>query len=175
MNGVFYLDYKFYGATMHYIDNGIDTGDVIHQEKEDLSDDIDLGLLYHLAMTLEGRVFNKGWEKLKRVNFINIGVKQKVNSTYFNRTLEMQKLDFKSSTNQILLKIKSFGIKTQGCVVEIGNINYRIFEAEKIQNRYLLEKFQNEIAGKILLSYDEKLLIKTGDGMIKIKKYEIYN
>lgn len=173
MNGVFYLNYSFYGATMHYIDKGIDTGDIIYQEKEALTDDIDLGLLYHLAMKLEGAVFKKGWEKLNQANFDYIGIKQGAESTYFNRTDEMQYLDFKDKTDLLLLKIKSFGIKSQGCTANIENIKYKIFDAEQIIHKPLLETYKNANPGEIVLFYDEKFLIKTVDGIIKVKTYEI--
>ncbi len=173
MNGVFYLNYSFYGATMHYIDKGIDTGDLIYQKKEGLTEDIDLGLLYHLAMKLEGWVFKKGWEKLKQANFKYIGTKQSAKSTYFNRTDAMQTLDFEEKTENLLVKIKSFGIKSQGCSVCIENKNYKIFEAERIVHEPLLENYKNSSPGDIILFYDEKFLVKTVDGIIKVKKYEI--
>ncbi|MEC3908021.1 formyltransferase family protein [Tamlana sp. 2201CG12-4] len=173
MNGVFYLKYSFYGATMHYIDKGIDTGDIIHQKKVKLTNDVDLGLLYHLAMKLEGSVFKKGWRKLKKANFKHIGVKQCIESTYFNRNYEMQHLSFKDNTNTLLLKIKSFGIKSQGCIAIINDTKYIIFEAESIIHKPLLKSYKKSKPGEIVLSYDEKFLIKTIDGIIKVKKYEI--
>ncbi|MDO5971148.1 formyltransferase family protein [Flavivirga aquimarina] len=173
MNGVFYLNYSFYGATMHYIDKGIDTGDVICQKKEELTSDIDLGLLYHLAMKLEGWVFKEGWRKLKQANFEYIGIKQDAKSTYFNRTNEMRNLDFNNKTDILLLKIKSFGIKSQGCTAIIENEKYKIFEAERIIHEPLLKNHKDSEPGKIVLVYDEKFLVKTIDGIIKVKKYEI--
>jgi len=175
MNGVFYLEYKFYGATIHYIDKGIDTGSIIYQEKVELTQDIDLGLLYYLSMKLEGTVFKKGWKKLKLKEFKNVGSKQNGKPTYFNRTNEMQKINFKESTDVILLKIKSFGIKSQGCFASIGKTTYKFFDAERIIHVPLLKYYANAKYGEVILSYDEKILIKTIDGIIKIKRYEICN
>ncbi len=172
MNGVFFLDYDFYGATMHYIDKGIDTGAIIYQQKEELTKDIDLGLLYFLALKLEGDVFEKGWKKLIENNFEYVGISQKGNSTYFNRASHMRCLDFKKeSTSDLLKKIKSFGISTQGCITDIENYSYKIFEAEQITHKPLLEIYSKEITGSIVLSYDNKFLIKTIDGILKIKNF----
>ncbi|WP_298555598.1 formyltransferase family protein [uncultured Algibacter sp.] len=174
MNGVFYLDYDFYGATMHYIDNGVDTGDIIYQQKEELTNDIDLGLLYHLAMSMEGVVFIKGWKKLKEADFKNIGIKQLEKGTYFNRTITMQTLNFEEdNTVNLLRKIKSFGVDTQGCIAKIELKNYKIFEAEVIIHIPLLKKFENAKPGELVLNYDGNFLIKTIDGLLKIKKYEL--
>ncbi|ALJ04041.1 hypothetical protein APS56_02215 [Pseudalgibacter alginicilyticus] len=172
LNGVFYAHYDFYGATMHYIDKGIDTGDIIYQKKQKLTKDIDLGLLYHLAMKLEGVVFKQGWNKLKASNFKNIGRKQKGNPSYFNRTEVMQTIDFNShNTDQILLTIKSFGIETQGSFCSIDNKKYKIIAAEKILHKPLLDMYANCLPGKIVLTYDTKMLIKTIDGLIKVTRF----
>lgn len=172
LNGVFYDDYNFYGATAHYIDDGIDTGAIIFQKKETLTPDIDLGLLYHLAMKLEGIVFKEAWKILLAKNFTYVGRKQSGNSTYFNRTEGMQKLDFTNcNTNQILKCIKSFGIGSQGSFAMFDNVNYKIFTAEKIVHQPLLDTYSKEPSGKIVLNYDDKFLVKTNDGLIKITRY----
>jgi methionyl-tRNA formyltransferase len=172
LNGVFYNKYDFYGATMHFIDKGIDTGDVIYQKRETLTSDIDLGLLYHLAMKLEGIVFKIGWEKLKRNNYKYVGYKQKGIPTFFNRTKEIQTIDFKmQSTEVLLLAIKSFGIETQGSLTTLENREYKIIEAEIIKHKPLLSMYKTSLPGKIILKYDNKMLVKTVDGIIKVRRF----
>ncbi|XLS30766.1 formyltransferase family protein [Flavobacteriaceae bacterium M23B6Z8] len=173
LNGVFYNKYDFYGATMHYIDDGIDTGAIIHQEKVMLTPDIDLGLLYYLSMKLEGTVFKKGWNELKKNNFTYIGKKQEGSATYFNRTQAMQQIDFSTHTNEELLRsIKSFGITSQGCEAKLDNEFYTIYAAEPVMHPALLEQFGHEKPGDIVLHYDEKLLVKTKEGIIKITGFK---
>lgn len=172
LNGVFYYSYNFYGATMHYMDKGIDTGAIISQKKVTLTSDIDLGLLYHLAMKLEGTVFKQGWKKLKQANFNYVGKKQKGKHTYFNRTIDKQSIDFKTQTTKELLRtIKSFGIESQGSFSILDNVEYKIMDAENIVHKPLLSMYGDIIPGKIILSYDGKLLVKTIDGIIKITRY----
>ena len=174
LNGVFYSKYDFYGATMHYIDKGIDTGDIIFQKKHNLTSDIDLGLLYHLAMKLEGTVFKHGWNMLKEANFNYIGKKQEGEASYFNREPSMQIIDFKTQkTDDLLVAIKSFGIETQGVFSTINDIKYKIIEAEKIIHEPLLLMHSNVQPGNIILNYDQKLLVKTIDGIIKINRFSI--
>jgi methionyl-tRNA formyltransferase len=176
LNGIFYKEYEFYGATMHFIDAGIDTGAIIYQKREGITEDLDLGLLYHLSMKLEGSVFKIGWELLKQSNFEYEGEKQQGASTYFNRTPEMQRLDFKSqNTSAILRAIRSFGIKSQGCTAKISNKNYRIYEAENIMHPPILKEYLMSLPGNLLLEYDAKLLVKTKDGIIKITRYDTLN
>lgn len=174
MNGVFYCGYDFYGATMHYMDKGIDTGDVIYQQKENLTSDLDLGLLYHLAMKLEGQVFKSGWSLLKSAKFEYVGKKQEGEPSYFNRTEDMQKLNFlENTTSTILLRIKSFGIQSQGCLATLENNLYRIFDADEIIHNPLLDQHLEKTPGSILLTYDNKLLVKTTDGIVKITRFSL--
>lgn len=169
LNGVFYLGYDFYGATMHYIDKGIDTGNIIYQIKHDLTPDIDLGLVYFLSMGLEGDVFKRGWQLLLERDFKYQGIPQSRNGTYFNRSHQKRIIDFNTmETELILRKIKSFGISTQGCIGMIDNMECLFFDAEEIVHKPLLEKAINLKPGEIFLRYDRKLLIKTLDGLIKI-------
>lgn len=173
INGVFYEGYDFYGATMHYMDEGIDTGAIIHQEKKMLTPDIDLGLLYYLSMKLEGTVFSKGWQQLKSVDFAHSGKPQQGKGSYFNRTPEMQQLDFTKDTHEHLLKsIKSFGIGSQGCTTQIEGVTYQVFDAEEIMHKPLLEQFETEPSGSIVLAYDGKILVKTREGLLKITRFK---
>lgn len=172
INGVFYDNYNFYGATMHYMDEGIDTGDIIWQKKEGLTSDIDLGLLYHLSMKMEGTVFRVGWELLKQSRFNYIGTKQKGKSTYFNRNDEMRNIDFKIQEHSFILRaIKSFGIQTQGCFANISNAKYIIYDAEEIIHKPLLEDYKESMPGSLLMEYDGKLLVKSNTGIIKVSRF----
>ena len=82
-------------------------------------------------------------------------------------------IDFKSLSNdEILTRIKAFGIKSQGVSCTINNERYKVYDAEAIFNKHLVEKFSNHPCGELVLMYDDKLLMKTKDGMIKIKSFE---
>lgn len=174
LNGVFYLSYDFYGATMHFIDHGIDTGNIIYQKKVKLTPDVDLGLLYNLSLSLEGNVFEQGWKLLKNSQFKFNGYPQsKSDETYFNRSDEKRTLDFRiMDTELILRKIKSFGLLTQGCLAELEGNSYLIFDAEKIIHPRLVEQTKSDIPGAVVLKYDEKFLVRTLGGLIKVTRFK---
>lgn len=171
LNGIFYLDYKFYGATMHFIDKGIDTGNIIYQLKEDITEDLDLGLLYHLSFKLEGEVFKKGWKKLLETNFKFDGYRQIGNKSYFNRTPKKQQIDFEEMPTEIILrKVRSFNLLSQGSTAIINGIKHIIFEASKIIHSPLIKSAQDFKPGEVYLEYNGKILIKTIDGLIRIDR-----
>ena len=75
-------------------------------------------------------------------------------------------------TTEIIKIVRSFGVKTQGAIVEGVNDLDKIFDATKITNSLLIQIYKNNEPGEILLRYDEKLLIKTKDGIIRVTIFE---
>ena len=175
LNGVLYNNIQHVGATMHRIDEGIDTGNIIYQQKEQIDTDIDLGLVYYLSFHLEGVVFRKGWDLLKENDFDYTGHKINIKKgNYFNRTDNKMKINFSTmATDDILRTIRAFGILTQGAFVSGLDRNIkRVFIAEIVTNKYLNEQFKNDNPGTVVLEYDNKILVKTIDGLIKLISYE---
>jgi len=177
LNGVFYNNMEFIGATMHYISDKIDGGNVIYQDKHNISNELDQGLIYFLSFYLEGVVFLKGWEILLKSEFKFKGKPTDLSKgTYFNRTDDKTCIDFqKMETKDIVRVIKSFGIGSQGAWVKGVDENLKInkiFEASEINNELLLSIYRRFKTGQLLLKYDNKLLIKTIDSILKVNRYE---
>lgn len=176
LNGVFLTHQKKIGATMHYMDDGIDTGATIAQSKVDLSDDIDQGLVYKISFDLESNAFIEGMKLLQENSYKYSGQRQNAEGSYFNRTEELQTINFDDdSTDLIIDKIKSFNIKGQGTTIVTNEDIYKVYLAEKIVNEYLLNKYSNTAKAKVAFRYDDKIVLKTKDGMIKLIDYEINN
>ena len=49
------------GATLHYMDEGVDTGSIIHQKQTDIRPDDTADSLYQRMMETEFEVFNEAW------------------------------------------------------------------------------------------------------------------
>lgn len=176
LNGVILKQLGFIGSTMHRISSKIDGGNIIHQEKVMIGEDIDLGLIYYLSFHLEGHVFLEGWKKLIAHNFIFEGIPMNTaEGSYYNRNEVDPVVNFKTmKSKEILLRIKAFGIKTQGAIpIGLQDCSIKkIFDAELIINEYLNNMFFHEEPGVILHHYDNKILVKTLDGLMKLKSYE---
>tara|TARA_B100000787_G_scaffold137192_1_gene106057 strand:- start:643 stop:1482 length:840 start_codon:yes stop_codon:yes gene_type:complete len=179
INGVIYNSYKFFGATIHLIDSGVDTGKIIFRKKIELTDDIDLGLVYYLSFELEKEVFMKGWCILNELNFKADLISNQDNEegSVFNRSESKRVISFKTmSANDIHRVIRAFGIYSQGALLKDNlivndKIIDKIYESEVIVNSFLNNKFKNEIPGSVVLKYDNKFLIKCLNGLIKIKSF----
>ncbi|WP_445384792.1 formyltransferase family protein [Robiginitalea sp. IMCC44478] len=174
LNGLIYNSHSHYGATIHFLDNGIDTGKILYQEEHRITPDLDLGLLYYLSMKLEGPVFKKGWQLLEESGFQYRGRAQTGKGSYFNRTNNKRTVNWEThNTATIIKKIQSFGLKSQGVFLSIYSKKYKVFEADQITNPELLKEAIKLKPGELFMEYDGKLLVKSLDGLIRIKAYEL--
>ena len=180
INGVIFHSHDFFGATMHQIDAGIDTGKIIFREKIKLTKDIDLGLLYYISFELEKEVFRKGWALLNDNNFkidlipnvsqINLG-------SYYDRKYSDRVIDFKLMNVEEIQKIvRAFGISSQGAILNEnliinGQFITKVYESEVVENSFIIKKFKNILPGIVALEYDNKFLIKCLNGIIKVKVF----
>ena len=53
-----------YGATLHFMDEGLDTGDIIHQKRTEILPDDTADTLYKRVMKLEFEVFKEAWASI---------------------------------------------------------------------------------------------------------------
>lgn len=173
VNGVFLTRSKFTGVTIHYMNDKADEGNIIYQTKVPVTEDLDLGILYSLLFNLlEPLVFIEGMKKIIKANFNFKGTKQPSNGSSYKRSVEDMRIYFKEMLiEEIITRIKAFGIKSQGVEAQIGDTKYKIYSAEKILNKYILKNYENVKAGKILLRYENKMLIKCKDGILKITSF----
>jgi len=72
------------GATLHFMDTGVDTGDVIHQKLLHVAEDDTADTLYKRLKKLELEVLQEAWPQLTACNFIRIPQKSN-DGTYHKR------------------------------------------------------------------------------------------
>ena len=172
INGALLKRFARTGATMHYMDDGVDTGNIICQEKLELTDDIDLDLLYHLLFNLEAIVFEKGINLLQENGYDYPGEPQSDIESYYSRNKEDMIIDFTTMLcDEILARVRAFGIKSQGTQCLIDGRTCQVYQASRITNPYLHRIYSEHVAGTVLLRYSNKFIVKAIDGIIKIEDY----
>ena len=173
VNGALLHKRRFTGVTMHYLDDGIDTGNIIYQERFEITDDLDLGILHQALFDLEAKVFTIGMRRIIEANYEYPGEIQVGTDSYYSRSEKDMRVDFESmSDDELMTRVRAFGVKSQGVSCTINDECYKIFDAETVSNDYLLEKYAGFPCGALLLEYEDELLVKTGDGLIRVTSYE---
>jgi methionyl-tRNA formyltransferase len=169
-NGALLRREPYAGATLHFMADRVDAGRIIHQQKFPLTPDIDLGLLYALLFDLEAEVFRRGMQALIDADFKLAGEEQTSETSVYTRDPHDMYVDFREmSDDEILTRIRAFGIVTQGVSGLVSGRRLRIFEAELIGNPYVLAKYSGQAPGTTLLTYENRRLVKSRDGIIKIR------
>lgn len=161
------------GATTYFMSDKIDAGDIIYQEKVEMTPDLDLGLCYYISFSLEERVFRRALEILEEFDYQYKGTEIDISKhPLFINENGLRELDFRTmSAEDCARKIRAYGIEGEGCFADIEGIRYIIYDAEQIVNEYILEQMRRFAEGEVVLRYDSKLLVKCRDGILKIKKY----
>lgn len=172
VNAVILNQQTDFGATLHYMDDGVDTGPIIHQVRMSATNDLDLALLYHFTFMMEERAFVEGMKKLIDTGFLFKGDPQSGTGSYYSRKRAHQRVDFSvMSDEEIVRRISAFGIRSQGVEAETSEGIYCLFDAVKIVNPDLLDLYAAREPGSLLLEHDQSLLIKSRDGVIKVRSF----
>jgi len=172
VNGVLLNNESYTGITCHYIDAGMDTGNIVYQHKVPLTSDIDADLLYQILFRIEGEVFEKAYEILKKHNFNWEGIKQKGEPSVYFRKKNQRIISFSQmAINDILRIIRAFSNPRLGALGIKQEKSIKILSGSEIVNPLLVEKYSDSKPGTILFKYSQSMLIKALDGIIRINSY----
>ncbi len=171
INGAILLDEPRIGATVHWMEEEFDTGSIVAQVCIERTSDLDLGLLYAVSRLLEAEAMQAALDRWVATNFAPMGIPQNGQPSYYTRRAEdMQCNAATSGSQELIARVRAFGVPSQGCrVVLADGIAVVALDAEPIVNPYLLARFGAAPAGTAVLRTDESLLVRTRDGIVKLR------
>ena len=169
LNWALINDEKEFGITVHYVDEGIDTGDIIVQETYPITDEDNYGTL--LARAYEGcadvlyraikMIQNNEVERIRQQDIDPIG-------TYCGmRQSGDEIIDWNQSSREIFNFIRAICTPGPQATSWINGKQIRINKARMIPGSHVYKN----IAGQVLGKTREGFLIKTGDTMLEINEY----
>jgi methionyl-tRNA formyltransferase len=173
INGALLFGRTEAGATMHYMSEEIDGGRLIAQRRIEVTDEMDLGLLYHAVFALEPRVFHEGMDRLIESGFAYAGEDQAGEASSYTRRRSDMEVDLACmDDDEILRRVRAFGIRTQGAVCTLNGRQVRILGARPVRHPALLAEFETIPPGSLALAYDGKLLVRTRQGLLSLTPIE---
>tara|TARA_B100001057_G_C22868345_1_gene957593 strand:- start:2539 stop:3420 length:882 start_codon:yes stop_codon:yes gene_type:complete len=161
---------KNFGITIHYINEGIDTGDIIYQKKIKINNNDDYKSLLKKANLQCSECVIESLNRLRKPRFK--AIKQSTFGRGFycrGRGKGDEIIDWNSSSIEIHNFIRALSIPSLYARSKYKNVNIRFIKSRLIKYRKNV-KFVN---GQIL-SVKKFLIIKTKDGAIKITKYNAF-
>jgi methionyl-tRNA formyltransferase len=127
-----------------------------------------------MAFRLEVAVFSEGIRALVDSGFSLPGIDQDPGGSYYSRRDEDMRLDLATMDDADLMRrIRAFGVRSQGAVCRLGDRTIRVFDARIVRNPYVIEEFEAVPPGEVALAYDEKLLVRTRQGLIALTSFSV--
>ena len=155
------------GAACHVMTDEIDDGDIISRIKIPYSNDLDVSLLYQLGFIAEKEVFHEAFKK-----GFNSYLKQEKHDDliYYSRRPEDKIITFNESNQEIESKIKAFNNYSQGCSFSYHGEVFKVYDLDFVSNSFLKKHALNFQNLKIILVYEDCIILKKDDELIKLGK-----
>jgi methionyl-tRNA formyltransferase len=157
------------GAACHIMDDGVDTGPVISRVIIPNRNDLDAGLLYQMSFMAEKDVFNIAYER----DFQPASLPAAASAgAYYTKKPRDLLIDFGEPVESIIRRIKAFSNRSQGARFTYGDAEFRVFDAEPVDNPYLMKRRQSYAQGEIVFRYEDCVLVRLGSAYLKLKAVE---
>tara|TARA_B100000902_G_scaffold378424_1_gene411660 strand:- start:792 stop:1724 length:933 start_codon:yes stop_codon:yes gene_type:complete len=160
---------KEFGVTVHKVDEGIDTGDILIQKKFKIMDDETGHELYLRAMNLGAKLFIENFNEI-----IEDKIKPKMQQpggSYFGKLKTKVLVNWKDSAESIRNQVRVRAYPYNPIETILENKYFFINRVSIIKE----VKMHVQVPGKILKIYDDdRLLVSCSDGAIIIEDYDVY-
>jgi len=158
------------GATCHYMNEGIDTGDIICQRKITYSPFYDSVILHQLCFEIERVVFRQAW-KLE----FKVLEKQTLNADiiYYSFKPDDLKISFNESPEQIMARIKAFNNRSKGAYFVHNGEILKVFDVELCDDEFIQSEISfSNLTNVIFLIGEKEFLFKRRNVLVKFKEVE---
>lgn len=170
LNWALINDEKEFGITVHYVDEGIDTGDIIYQQVYPITDTDNYDSLLKTAHRECSKVLFTGLEMIRtgKVKPIKQETIHPV-GTYFGARMDGDEMiNWNDNSRNIFNFIRAICKPAPMARTVVNGKTLFINKAEEIKNAIDYKCICGQIVGKD----GDNLIIKTGDNIIKITEYE---
>lgn len=160
---------KYFGITIHYMDAGVDTGDILVQKKYGISEEETGYELYTRAMRSGARLLMDNFHKIMEKQIVPR--RQKGTGSYYGKMHWRHIIDWKKKAEDIRNMIR------------VHARPYNTAEA-LLLNRYVLinkttvvngGKYVLQGPGKIVdILKDKRLVVSCADGFLRLEEYDIF-
>ena len=163
------LGLKRTGSTFFFMNEGADTGDILHQSEFNISIEDDINDIYNKMTKVALNQIEIFYPKL--INGTYNRVKQIVDGNAWRKRTKIDgQIDFRMTTESILNLVRGLTKPFPGAHCVLCGTEYKIWKCEP----GFLE-IDNIEPGKVISVNDNKIEIKTGDTSIYLTEHELPN
>lgn len=155
-----------HGVTCHYMDDGIDTGDIIEQIEIPITDDVSLELLYKISFITEADVFEKALNNNFRVKK---QINECVNTIYYTRNKQDYYIKTEDDVDMLFRRVRAFSTKGQYAKINIAGEIVEIKNAKLISNPFVVNKYMSVDNNKVCVTYGNNILMKFQGKLLELE------
>ena len=155
-----------HGVTCHYMDDGIDTGDIIEQIEIPITDDVSLELLYKISFITEADVFEKALNNNFRVKK---HINECVNTIYYTRNKQDYYIKTEDDVDMLFQRVRAFSTKGQYAKINIAGEIVEIKNVKLISNPFVVNKYMSVDNNKVCVTYGNNILIKFQGELLELE------
>lgn len=161
------LGLKKSASTFFFMDEGIDSGEILSQKKFDILITDDAQILYDKIVNIALLQIEEFLPQLERKKYRTFKQKDSVSNIWRKRTKIDGQIDFRMSSNAIYNLVRALSKPYVGAHINYNGKEIKIWQVEITEN-----KKNNIESGKILNTNKNKITVKTYDGAIIITHHE---
>jgi methionyl-tRNA formyltransferase len=155
------------GVTCHLMDDGVDTGPILHQEIIPYFDGLDAKLLYHLAFRLEPQVFRMALSK----GFVPMTQPHApTEPVYYSFKQQQLGIDFNHSNEDVVSRVRAFNTPSKGASIFIRGQTYRVFAANIIEKPEIVRTYVSTGHNQITAIFEDSMLVSRQDSLLWLKE-----
>lgn len=158
------------GVTFFYIDEGVDSGDIIDVEKITITEDDNATSLYYKVLNSHVNLVRKNILNIISNNVNRIKQDNRKASYWPKRIPSDGIIDWDKKSNYLNDWIRGLSRPYPGAFTFFKSKKIVVWKASKVENFIFLEEIFNP--GEIVNIDKDGILVKTGDGVIKLIEIE---
>jgi methionyl-tRNA formyltransferase len=166
LNWVLINDEKEFGITVHFVDEGIDTGDIVMQQVYPITDEDTYGTLLKVAYDECAKLLYKAIKQIQEGRFKKIK-QNTIHPVGFycgRRTVGDEIIEWRSTSREIFNFVRALSSPGPLATTYIDNVPIKINRVKLIEEA---PEFKN-IPGQILSKTKNGFLVKTRDSFVEI-------
>lgn len=170
LNWVLINDEKDFGITVHYVDYGIDTGDIILQKTYPITMNDNYKTLLELAYSECANILYESVKLIQNGSQVRIS-QESIHpvGTYFGKRQEGDEIiNWNSTSKEIFNFIRAICKPGPQGLTMIGNNQIKINKVSLVENAVDYKAINGQVVGRVGL----KPIVKTKDSIIIIDEYE---
>lgn len=173
LNWVLINDEKEFGITVHYVDEGIDTGDIILQKVYDITDEDNYGTLLERAYTGCGEILYEAMKLIQKGEAHRIRQSEidEVGMYCGMRQVGDEIIDWNQTSREIFNFIRALSTPGPQAVSWINGEKIKINHAKMVSGAH---EYKN-IVGQIIGKTEQGFYVKTADTMLEITEFTYRN